>query len=42
MSAALVLVGAMGRTDKEVLSFLEVIGGRVIELLIAIITEHQT
>ena len=42
MSAALVLVCAMSGTDKEVLPLLEVVSGGVIELLFAIITEHQT
>ena len=42
MSAALVLIRAMGRANKEVLPLLKVVGGRVIELLLAIITEHRT
>ena len=42
MSAALVLIRAMGRANKEVLPLLKVVGGRVVKLLFAIITEHQT
>lgn len=42
MTAALVLVRAMGGTDKEVLPLLKVVGGGIVELLLAIITEHQT
>jgi len=42
MSAAFVLVRSMSGTDKEVLPFLKVVGGGVVELLFAIITEHQT
>ena len=42
MSAALVLIRAMGRANKEVLPLLKVVGGGVVKLLFAIITEHQT
>jgi len=42
LTAALVLVRSMSGTDKEVLPFLKVVGGGVVELLFAIITEHQT
>ena len=42
MTAALFFVCSMCGTDKEVLSLLKVVGGRVVELLFAIITEHQT
>lgn len=41
MSATLVFVGAMSGADKEVLSLLKVVGGGVIELLFAVVTEHQ-
>ncbi len=42
MSAALVLVCTIGGADEEVLPLFKVVGGRVVELLLAIITEHQT
>ena len=40
--AALVLVGTVSGTDKEVLSLLKVVGGGIVELLLAIGTEPQT
>ena len=42
LAAGLVLIRAMGRANKEVLPLLKVVGGRVVKLLFAIITEHQT
>lgn len=42
MSAALVLVGTMGRADEEVLPLFKIAGGGVVELLLAVIAEHQT
>ena len=41
MSAALVLVGTMGRADEEVLPLFKIAGGRVVELLLAVVAEHQ-
>ena len=41
MSAALVLVGTMGGADEEVLPLFEIAGGGVVELLLAVIAEHQ-
>ena len=42
VTAALVLVGSMGGADKEVLSLFKIVGGGIVELLLAIGTEHQT
>ena len=42
MTTALVLIRAMGRANKEVLPLFKVVGGRVIELLFAVVTEHKT
>jgi len=42
MSAALVLVGTMGGADEEVLPLFKIAGGGVVELLLAVIAEHQT
>ena len=41
MSAALILVGTMGGADKEVLPLFKIAGGGVVELLLAVIAEHQ-
>ena len=41
MSAALVLVVTMGRADEEVLPLFKIAGGGVVELLLAVIAEHQ-
>ena len=41
MSAALVLVGTMGGADEEVLSLFKITGGGVVELLLAVVAEHQ-
>ena len=41
MSAALILVGTMGRADEEVLPLFKIAGGRVVELLLAVVAEHQ-
>ena len=41
MSAALVLIGTMSRADEEVLSLFKIAGGGVVELLLAVIAEHQ-
>ena len=40
MSAALVLVGTMGGADEEVLPLFKMAGG-VVELLLAVVAEHQ-
>ena len=42
MSAALVLVDTMGGADEEVLSLFKIAGGGVVELLLAVVAEHQT
>ena len=42
MSAALVLVGTMGRADEEVLPLFKIAGGGVVELLLTVVAEHQT
>ena len=42
MSAALVLVGTMGGADEEVLPLFKIAGGGVVELLLAVVAEHQT
>ncbi len=41
MSAALVLVGSVGGADEEVLPLFKIAGGRVVELLLAVVAEHQ-
>ena len=41
MSAALILVGTMGGADKEVLPLFKIAGGGVVELLLAVVAEHQ-
>ena len=41
MSAALVLVGTMGGADEEVLPLFKMAGGGVVELLLAVVAEHQ-
>lgn len=41
MPTALILVVAMGRADKKVLPLFKMAGGGVIELLLAVGTEHQ-
>ena len=41
MSAALVLVGTMGGADEEVLPLFKIAGGGVVELLLAVVAEHQ-
>ena len=41
MSAALILGGSVGGTDEEVLSLFKLAGGGVIELLLAVVAEHQ-
>ena len=40
MSAALVLVGTMGRADEEVLPLFKIAGGGVVELLLAVVAEY--
>ena len=42
VSAALVLVGSMSGTGEKVLSLFKVFGGGIVELLLAISTEHQS
>ena len=42
MSAALVLIDTMGGADEEVLPLFKIAGGGVVELLLAVIAEHQT
>lgn len=42
MPAILVLVGSVSGTDKKVLSLFKVFGGGIVELLLAISTEHQS
>ena len=42
MSAALVLVDTMGGADEEVLPLFKIAGGGVVELLLAVVAEHQT
>lgn len=41
MSAALVLIDTMGGADEEVLPLFKIAGGGVVELLLAVIAEHQ-
>ena len=41
MSAALVLIDTMGGADEEVLPLFKIAGGRVVELLLAVVAEHQ-
>ena len=41
MSAAPVLIGTMSRADEEVLPLFKIAGGGVVELLLAVIAEHQ-
>ena len=41
MSAALILVGTMGRADEEVLTLFKIAGGGVVELLFALVAEYQ-
>ena len=40
MTAALVLVGTMGGADEEVLTLFKIAGGRVVELLLAVVAEY--
>ena len=42
MTAALVPIRAMSGTDEEVLPLFKIAGGGVVELLLAVIAEHQT
>ena len=42
MSAALVLIDTMGGADEEVLPLFKIAGGGVVELLLAVVAEHQT
>ena len=42
MSAALILVDSMGGADEEVLPLFKIAGGGVVELLLAVVAEHQT
>ena len=41
MSAALVLIDTMGGADEEVLPLFKIAGGGVVELLLAVVAEHQ-
>ena len=42
MFAALVLAGTMAGADEEVLPLFKIAGGGVVELLLAVVAEHQT